>query len=1262
METPQIFPEIEWYRDIVNRGLPSIIDKYSDIFEIDDDLELEENLNNFLDNVQEMKADTAEKYLVFLLFLVTLFSGDNEQEFDANIKIYHDIIVSRNIFPQLAQLNNFRVAYEEAIQIYLKYHEEDRNKLTLLEEDLETFPEPAFTIERRKVDSVSFEVELSVPDAVKDIISFLDTFPCNETFPVLWIHPDKTANIRGHLKVYSGISPDLRFTDRYVSPDILYIQIKFSERKTIIGEIYTESVEDKRVFKMQITLDDGSRFNDMQDIFSNLPAPFAIPDITGSASKAFFTYSIKYTEVESSLFLENFVTAVTINGTLARYFSIRETSNPPTSKSIRMRYNFPFYYPGNKSINFLLQGNLLTKKRGAELFSDASSVMSSSSLTSELEEDDNRVIDIRLQGEREEDVAKYVPTIALIIQYYLEDLQYAVFGPLLSLYVDITAPAYIVRTDASRRESTIARSRKSSRLTSTISSRRAQTVASINMFDYFEQMDSKTFEDKIRSAVLGSSKEKFSFSNICQIANQPRILKPNKIKEWENLQFVWNDTIYNRLALPFPSIDKPQFYLGSPSPTHPFIGLRMSGQRLFPCCYDEDQNIPGKKLYKYLNGQTTEHTVPMGLRGNVIDNISVQEAGQRSVIPVALEEYLTTIDSIKKYNKVGVPIGKNSILHCCFLATSIEYRNIFAMNITVTEKNARLNDFVRRQLEEFFASDEGMTVTNLIADAKIDVDFHDVVGMLTRTDRYIDPRIFAKLLEYYFSCRLLLFIADKNTVEYVEPNYFIAPSGFPARTLVPSVQRHEGNEKKTMDTIICLGQMEDDTYQWELVYWSDDIKSNIYTFPESIGSKLTSSIITAFRLNQITFEKGTMARYDPVGLNIELLIRVMEDNQIFVSEQFLDSVGKCRVIRLQSDTDDFFVQISPSRPFAVPIMTDIPINKTLSGYYILEQMMGSPTNIFIDRDLIWKFSWHDGTGNNYIEYHVRKRADNTKPFDLTQPNIIEKAVERHSINRAKTYIDLHKTARRFEKIIIYLFIQYLIDRDITSIEEGQTHELVDRFAKYWVIDPEVYYNFQILRGSFPVRDSFDETMAELEETGLTSGPDIIFDSEELVRRMRLILIRWTDNRIHANLTDYLLDTIPGFYEYSSDFDQTRGTRVYIGGTDFSSPVQIYRNEIKNMKPPKVINGPFKYVSLVYPCPTLDDELQNRAQMWRLEKINLNLSDDERLLGKPKTKIMKKEEIEYSIGMNEKEPMIYILEEDIGKKKKYSVLLPLSSDN
>lgn len=1212
---------------------------YPKLYAIDKTKSKPENLARFLDELAALTNKEDERYEKFTLYLVTLF--DQEGDFIKNLDECFQIIEKKAVIPQIQNVNQLKKAYEDGRDYYQNSLYSDSAINDLLQEDKELFGVPKFTVERQKVDSVSIEVDIEAPNEVKDLISFFDTFACNETFPALWIAPDKENLIRGHLKVYTNSAPDLKFTDRNRASNTLYILIRFSERKNVIGEIFMENDDGVKMFKMQVTLDDGSRFNDMKEVLSKIPEPFSIPDL--GATKAFYTYSLKFVEVTRSVIdLESFVTAVTLNGNLARYLSLREASNPPTSKSIRLQYHFPFPHPTSQAINFLLQGNLINKKEGSDYTPSISSVASSASVDNS--EDDGSVIDIRLQGEREEDAVKFIPSIAALLRYYLVELRYD-FGQLLRMYCDIIIQSNVEKTEVSIRKEKSSLRAKSSRLSSISSVRTVRETRSVNLFDYFEQLDSKTIEERIKRAVLGTDYRKISLTNICPLSVQPQILKPSKVNEWNRLQFIWGGKIYNRFALPYPTPDKPQFYLGSPSPTHPFIGLKLHDQKLFPCCFDDDQNVTGKKLYKYLHGQNVETIVQVSSKGNIVQNISIQEAGKISLLPVDLEVFLKSFNSTGEYRKMGVPIGSNSILHCCYLATSRGYRNQFKINLPVSEKKLALDNYVFNSMQNYLVEPY---VLNLVRDTVKDTDDAKLINTLLSVEKYVDPRIFAKLLEFMFKCRLLLFTVDKNKIDYVEPNYYISPSGFPAKLT---------NSDDPKQTIICLGQKNENYYQWELVFVEQNGEKN-YVFSESLGLELAKFVILSFRLNQVNFDGSSVRKYDPVGFNAKFFVdEIVKVSNYMLVAQYLDSIGKCRALKFY-DVDSehtFVVQITPSHPFEVDLMDEIEINEDLIGYETIVNVFGEPGRYFRD-ERIWKVTWDDGTENNYVAFQFNPdKVSLDEVVNDPAAKIVDKSIEYYSTTATKNYIELHKTARRFEKIIILLFIHFLLEHGQNTIVDFRP--LIDEFIAYWNIDPNVRYDFQSLRGSFPTDKSFTELLIYLEKTNLTRDNQIVFDSQELVNKIDMILLRWLSNRTYADAEDYVLDTIPGFYEYSSDFEKQKGVRIYVGD---KNPVILYRNEYKNLQPPTVIRGPYQYVSYVYPCHSAD-EARNRAQLWRMDKNNNNLANDNRLLGKPKTKVLHWEDIENSINDKDEEEQIYILEEgESTRPKKYSVLLPVGT--
>ena len=173
-------------------------------------------------------------------------------------------------------------------------------------------------------------------------------------------------------------------------------------------------------------------------------------------------------------------------------------------------------------------------------------------------------------------------------------------------------------------------------------------------------------------------KEAGSFSRTCQKTSRPIRLQWESVATWERETITREGVEYKRRALPFPSINNPEYWLGCPDPGRPFLSFRANRGKhadkypYFPCCL---QSPPRSRTFEaYMTGKPPP--VKTGAVGgaNAIQHNKSLAPGVLAIpsryIAALLERGAATGDGHRvNIVRYGVVSSRNSLLHCACRAT-----------------------------------------------------------------------------------------------------------------------------------------------------------------------------------------------------------------------------------------------------------------------------------------------------------------------------------------------------------------------------------------------------------------------------------------------------------------------------------------------------------------------------------------------------------------------------------------------------------------
>ena len=1197
----------------------------------------------FLDKLEQIRIESDEEFInsvdditaeEFLRLLLTRIVDK------ANLEINQIGEVAKRIWPFLQDeqivealnslgirnLNSLIQRAEEYLDEYLKQLRLEEDRTNLLLKDLEIWGDPEFTIQKSKVDTLFLESEIQ--GNFVSLLSLFDQFTVSETFPIIWIPNDKRA--KSLLKIYSeSDQPDISWTSSSVKKETAYISIPrlAPNLKPIIAEI-TENDEAGKgrgnTHILRVKLDDEKQNAEIGEKLKNFPFP--LPALT--ALKAIFTFAIHYTE-SIEIILESLLLAITTNGRLARYLHILESSSTPSGDSVKMRYTFPFPAK-SKSFVFRVLGNqILASSRVKE--------EKSSSRESYFSEIGTNFLEIRVEVD-DPDIEDYIKILGRLFQSYPDHQVTANF--VLSTYLRDPPQTLLLKSKTRTSLASSVRSRvgKSISETPRSSSSRSRTISARNIgsedvWSYLEKQGEETIEDLRKVLELPAN-----YTKDCTAGARPHIIKKNKVKEWEKLEFEHNGKRYNRLALPFPTPDNPKVYLGCPWKSAPFIGIRITkaGKEIIPCCYREDKNTDDSSLSRYLKGEEVTFSREFG--GPSKSDSSILNFLQTNRLPVPLEQLLENILPTRKekYLKLGMVRSKSSFLHAIYLCIEFEqYKKIYFS--PGTEKTERsLEDIIRKQRQDISKKTLDSQLA-LVKETLPDRSFEEIRKIIANTDRYFDPKIFVKLIEAIFKIRVMLVEAEGQTIDIVQNYARMFVGSFPLDVSPPDTP-----------LVIVVGQNDKTRgfMQWEPVFQtkSQTLREIILKFSTEEANLLANFLIQNIKTYQVNFGIQSLTLRENNWFNVKDFIRRFQKKGFEIIGQKLDGLGKCRVLFFQKNKKKLKFMIPVVSPLSLPLMKESRNNSDLTFLNDVQEILSSqPIQIYQNNEgELWKIQW----GPAYLPVEMYVRHLPTPENLKSMPSITSPQESFESQDYFSKISQLKKTASRLEKISSFIFTKWLIDDDIGFVSsESEVQEKLEEWESNIVIKDKQEYDFTTLYGQYPDLD-YPDLLDFLILTGISDGENIILSSNDVKDRIFAFIKRWMINRLFEVLTNIAFDEIPSFYEFSGDFAPDKDVKIYQGKE--ISAVEIYTQEKRNISLPRIIRV-YNYMGLLFPSVD-QSEAEVRCQNWILHKKNTNIPL-EGVIDNPKIEIFDFENLKGTVGKEiegDELPVIILLEQIPGR--------------
>lgn len=642
------------------------------------------------------------------------------------------------------------------------------------------------------------------------------------------------------------------------------------------------------------------------------------------------------------------------------------------------------------------------------------------------------------------------------------------------------------------------------------------------------------------------------YAKSCQCPRQPIIIQQEEIPEWSDKTFISRGLPRVRQIMPFPP-DNPKWWFVCIKDQYPFPGIRINkeqdvtGYPYIPCCFKSDQMVEHSgNLYDYYYNKNPLK-VTSKKNGDILASnktLSSQRLGELpDTVIKLLNRYNESDDTT--YYRYGVPISKNSLLHCVFEALQ------YPAYISLTTDEDK-EDLVKRYRQFVFdpsyesrkvpAGDiAGLTAakdrfTNRINATKQELyDFTDdeIKSLLVDPNVFLDPALYYRFIEDLFGINLFVFGTSKNNEET------FATLETPRHKLFHTRFYH-----KNRDTVVIYKYwpQEVEHPQCELIVMRDintrDILERLYHVEMA---ELLYDIIIKTK-NTISWS------IDPNNLRITArknLFDSISSYQIFINQgfkvvsQFLDGYGKARGFIILDGNREIPIIVPPTQPENLPVKLKLENVPTIEEAY---RLFGNDvTFVSLNSAGLIDGLWYkilDLEEGFYIPIQgINRSALVHVPVGSTNPLFTD---GKNIIRRTKELRKIHKVILQF---VSWLFL-------------NSRMSLIDFAEKYIKInvspikDSYGFYDTSRVLRRFPVINNFEEALRYSERVipSLVQQNKIIMYTKKYAEGVIYYLKEYLKSLDDTKPVEIPRD-IKGTFLEESDFKQFNNTVIFVNETD-----------------------------------------------------------------------------------------------------------------
>lgn len=605
----------------------------------------------------------------------------------------------------------------------------------------------------------------------------------------------------------------------------------------------------------------------------------------------------------------------------------------------------------------------------------------------------------------------------------------------------------------------------------------------------------------------------------CERKRQPLPISEDDIEEWEDSGYQIMNYPKGSDSYYVCSEDKVFKYPGimenklSNSESHPYL----------PCCYKINQQSGRKLLNLYNQGKDKTKKTKTS---NIVAKKAVV-SGKYGFLPKNIYHVLDKDrrdDEI--FYRTGVSMGNNSFLEAVLLSLDPEYEKI----------DARLReDYVKDFRNNLASVDQSAVIQQLY-----DSDSKKITGMILDQTIPFDSKLFAGLLESYYSCQIVVFEraegsenADFEIRRYTQGNLY--------RRLDPRV--------KTVLIYKHLGIRSDSlsTPHYELIV-KRYLKIKGQTTWHFVNHKMISTIYSYFLKSYKLFitGKGRYAATDvPPGAVGDT------DGQI------IDKYGKCRGYTFEN----FYVLTAPVTPSYDLSIVEQP-EELPTATTVLEEMNNRRLDI-LEQDVI------DGLVIGFkidlpgIPYAYIPCEPQSPLSGYPVGNYLGYSVDMGD-NILQTTLCNKKIADFLMQLCLYSFSVWYAKQDNLVFEDdiglaeqelalkNRLRELAREFMDSEVVVIEDHdYSISNLPRELTLNNSF------------FSGGKLVADSDETLRKLTYYLLYSIDSKESIVIGYKDRGYLDNYYTYTSDFKGRDGELIFIGDLSLENWMKAEMSGISN---------------------------------------------------------------------------------------------------
>ena len=704
-----------------------------------------------------------------------------------------------------------------------------------------------------------------------------------------------------------------------------------------------------------------------------------------------------------------------------------------------------------------------------------------------------------------------------------------------------------------------------------------------------------TKESKISTELLGALKDIApdifieGYARVCQGQQKPTIVSPEEAVDWTN---------QGNQVMEFPRENPHLFVCTDPVNKYPKLicNKELKNKDIYnylPCCGTKDKLSPNIKSHynDYINERPVRCQSVTTSKKSVITNKilapNVKGEVPRVVSEILIEYYEELSGAEHRFKRYGVIRSPNSLLHCVFLALQDEAY----LEMDSTEREKYVSDHRLNMAQNI--------LPEVAKQEMYDYSLEDIKTLLSDNDIFLDPLLFYRAVEEYFSLSIYIFGVSADDGEILIPRHSkFHASRYAERTTITIMRMLSETSYPQCELIVNYAE---DSLEFLYDFRMDKIcheaiKKTLKTFTWSIDVKKND-------YNELVWFNKLLANENIYDINYSLIFGT--DFQPI--GQTIDNNGKTRTITWASTTITFTIATIPSQPLNIPIDN----RYSYIEYSLAVRKFGKPNALSLNDENLIEGLWYDKT-KAFNPYCILIHPHRPKKIKL--PVVPSPIIEQTEmmISQTKRLSILKRTINILKQLVIWIY----------QIYRQNQKKSVDKFIdKYFIIssekvnDSSTFYDVNIHTSQLPQNVTVEKALSFVKKyiPQFVQNHKLVMYNEEFYKRMTTLL------RDYAHL--YPVDTIPqlikGFYRVVSDFYPVENGLIFLSFGDFDEWLSVNRFKEYNYTISNTINAllsesyePILYqgdTQKIYLIQNVRGNIQQAmavAMYWYLYKINM----------------------------------------------------------